>query len=193
MRALATALSVLMILFVLPGLALAKAQPMSGDVFYFHLGSEIYRSENASATVIEEANTTAPTSSSGRALQVAAAIQNATTIAGTIWVGTVGWITEPLHDPAHIVGTASFTIWLSSDDAPPSFSGIGAGVAVLNQQNQTVGNYVYTFAYAHGKVLTSTPTLYTLNVDLDRNVSAGQRLVFAVGVGSTTEDRKSVV
>jgi hypothetical protein len=188
MRGLAIALLALMLLFVLPaGLALAQAQPMSGDVFYFHLGSEIYRSQNESATVIEEANVNAPTSSSGQALQVAAAIQNATTIFGTIWVGTVGWITEPLGSPTSIVGTASFTVWLSSDDAPPSFSGIGAGVAVLNQQNQTVGNYEYTFNYAHGKVLTATPTPYTFNLDLDRNVLAGQRLVFAVGVGSTTE------
>lgn len=187
MRALAIAMSVLAILFVLPpGLALAQAQP-SGDVFYFHLVSEIYRSENASATVIEEANTNAPTSSSGSIEQVAAAIPNATTIVGTIWVGTVGWITEPLRDPALIAGTASFTVWLSSDDVPPSYSGIGAGVAVLNEQNQTVGNYVYTFTYAHGNVLTATPTAYTFNVDIYRNILAGQRLVFAVGVGSTTE------
>jgi hypothetical protein len=84
-------------------------------------------------------------------------------------------------------GTATFTVWLSSDDVTPSFSGVGAGVAVLNQQNQTVGNYRYAFDYARGKALTGTPTLYSFNVELNQNVSAGQRLVFAVGVGSTTE------
>lgn len=82
---------------------------------------------------------------------------------------------------------AKFTAWLSSDDVTPSFSGVGAGVAVLNQQNQTVGNYRYAFTYVCGKALTGTPTLYSFNVELNQNVSAGQRLVFAVGVGSTTE------
>lgn len=188
MRTLAIAISVLIVISVLPtGFALAQAPPTSGQVFYFHLNSEVYHSQNDSAIVINEANLAPPTNSSGRVLQVAAAIPNATTIFGTIWIGTVAWISEPLNDSALILGTVSFTVWLSSDEAPPSFSGIGAGVAILNQQNQTVGNYVYTFTYAHGNVLTSTPTAYTFNIDLDRNVSAGQRLVFAVGVGSTTE------
>ena len=160
---------------------------MSGEVFYYHLNSEIYHSQNDSAILIDEANLVVPTNSSGRVLQVAAAIPNATTIFGTIWVGTAAWLTEPLNDSTLILGTVSFTVWLSSDDACPSLCGIGAGVAVLNQQNQTVGNYVYTFTYGHSNVLTSTPAPYTFNVNLDRNVSAGQRLVFAAGVGSTTE------
>jgi len=188
MWTLAIAISVLIVLSVLPtGFAIAQAPPVSGDVFYFHLNSEIYHSQNDSAILIDEASLAAPTNSSGRVLQVAAAIPNATTLFGTIWVGTAAWITEPLNASTQILGTASFTTWLSSDTACPSLCGIGAGVAVLNQQNQTVGDYVYTFTYGRSKVLTPTPTPYTFNVDLDRNVSAGQRLVFAAGVGSTTE------
>jgi hypothetical protein len=177
----------ILILAVAAPIGLASAQPQSGDTFYFHFESETYRNENESIIVVEEANLTAPAGSTPRVFEVAASIKNATTIFGTIWVGSVAWVTRPLTELAMFSGTATFTVWLSSDDVTPSFSGVGAGVAVLDQENQTVGNYHYSFNYAHGKVLTTTPTLYSFNVQLDQLVSPGQRLVFAVGVGSTTE------
>ena len=184
----AISLIVMMILFLGASTGLASAQsPVSGDIFYFHLKAVTYGSENASVTVVEEANLTKPSGSTPGVFEVAAAIRNATTIFGTIWVGSVAWVTGPLREPTVLGGTATFTVWLSSDDVTPSFSGVGAGIAVLNQQNQTVGNYRYSFTYARGKILTGTPTLYSFNVELNQNVSAGQRLVFAVGVGSTTE------
>jgi len=184
----AISLTVIMILFLGASIGFGSAQsPVSGETFYFHLKAVTYRSENASVTFVEEANLTAPLGSTPRVFEVAAAIRNATTIFGTIWVGSVAWVTGPLTEPAMLGGTATFTVWLSSDDVTPSFSGVGAGIVVLNQQNQTVGNYRYAFTYARGKVLSGTPALYSFNVELNQNVSAGQRLVFAVGVGSTTE------
>ncbi len=177
-----------MILFLSIAMDAASAQaPVSGNAFFFHLKSEVYRNENASVIVMEEANLSAPPGSTPRISELSASIRNATTIFGTIWVGTVAWVTQPLTYPTTFQGTALFTVWLSSDDVTPSFSGVGAGLAVLNQQNQTVGNYVYTFTYARGSVLNPTPTPYTFKIELNQEVFAGQRLIFAVGVGSTTE------
>jgi hypothetical protein len=189
MRLSSLPLTGLIILIVSTTLSTAsvQAQPVSGSVFYFHYKSETYRNQNESIIILEEANFTTPTRSTPKTLEVAAAIQNATTIFGTIWIGSIAWVTQPLTDATTIRGTLGFTVWLSSDDAAPSFSGVGAGVAVLNQQNQTVGKYVYTYSYAQGKILTPTPSEYNFDVNLDREVAAGQRLVFAVGVGSTTE------
>ena len=188
MRLNAISLTVMVILFLGASTGLASAQsPVPGDTFYFHLKAVTYRSANASVTVVEGANLTAPSGSIPRVFEVAAAIRNATTIFGAIWVGSVAWMTEPLTEPTMLDGTATFTVWLSSDDTTPSLSGVGAGIAVLNQQNQSIGNYRYAFTYARGKVLTGTPTLYSFNVGLNQNVSVGQRLIFAVGVGSTTE------
>lgn len=182
-------LAALIILFVstTTGIASAQAQPVSGAVFYFHYKSETYRNENASVIILEEANFTTPVSSTPIIFEVFAAIRNATTIFGTIWIGSIAWVTQPLSEATTVRGTSRFTVWLSSDDAAPSFSGVGAGVAVLNQQNQSVGKYVYAYSYAQGKILTSTPSEYSFNVELNQEISAGQRLVFAVGVGSTTE------
>jgi hypothetical protein len=179
----------LMILLVnaTTGIASAQAPPVSGSVFYFHYKSETYRNENASIIILEEANLTTPISSTPIIFEVSAAIRNATTIFGSVWVGSVAWVTQPLTEAAKVLGASTFTVWLSSDDAPSSFSGVGAGVTVLNQQNQTVGRYAYAYSYAQGKILTSTPTEYRFNVKLNQEISAGQRLVFAVGVGSTTE------
>ena len=160
---------------------------MSGSVFYFHYKSETYRNENASILILEEANFTIPLGSTPRIFEVSAAIRNVTTIFGSIWIGSVAWVTQPLAEATQVRGASTFTVWLSSDDATPSFSGVGAGVAVLNQQNQIVGKYVCTYSYAQGKILTSTPREYSFNVELNQEISAGQRLFFAVGVGSTTE------
>jgi hypothetical protein len=187
MRPHAISLIAILILTLATPLGVALAQPQSADTFYFHFQSETYRNGNESVIVVEEANSTPPADSTPRVFEVTASIKNATTIFGTIWVGSIAWVTRALTQPAMFSGTATFTVWLSSDDVTPSFSGVGAGVAVLDQENQTVGNYHYSFDYAHGKVLTETPTLHSFTVQLDQLVSSGQRLVFAVGVGSTTE------
>jgi hypothetical protein len=189
MRLSSLLLAALMILLVntTTGIASAQAPPVSGSVFYFHYKSETYRNENASIIILEEANFTTPISSTPTIFEVSAAIRNATTIFGTIWIGSIAWVTQPLTEATKVIGAATFTVWLSSDDATPSFSGVGAGVTVLDQQNQTVGKYVYAYSYGQGKILTSTPTKYSFNVELSQEISAGQRLLFAVGVGSTTE------
>ena len=189
MRLSAISLAALMILFVntATGIASAQAPTVSGSVFYFHYKSEMYRNENASVVILEEANFTTPLGSTPKVFEVSAAIRNVTTALGSVWIGSVAWVTQPLTDATTVRGASTFTVWLSSDDATPSFSGVGAGVAVLNQQNQTVGKYVYTYSYAKGKILTSTPSEYSFNVELNQEISAGQRLLFAVGVGSTIE------
>jgi hypothetical protein len=180
-------LAALMILFVNTAAGVASAQAsVSGRVFYFHYKSEMYRSENASVVILEEANLTIPSASTPRILEVSAAVLNATSVFGSVWIGSVAWVTQPLTEATTVQGALTFTVWLSSDDAPPSFSGVGAGIAVLSQQNQTVGKYVYTYSYAQGKILTSTPSEYSFNVELNQEISEGQRLAFAVGVGSTT-------
>ena len=182
-------LAALMILFAnaTTGIASAQASTVSGNVFYFHYKSETYRNENASVLILEEANFTIPLGSTPRIFEVSAAIRNATTVFGSVWIGSVAWVTQPLTEATTLRGASTFTVWLSSDSPAPLFSGVGAGVAVLNQQNQTVGKYVYTYSYSQGKILTSTPSEYKFNVELNQEISAGQRLFFAVGVGSTTE------
>lgn len=164
-----------------------QAFPQAGSVFYFHYRTQLYRNENGSVTVLEEANLSLPLGSVPQVVEVAAAIQNVTIIFfGTAWIGTVAWVTQPITESTTIRGPIDFTVWLSSDDAAPSFSGIGAGVAVLDQENHLVGSYLYSYSYARGSVLTSTPTPHEFTVNFDRQVTSGQKLVFAVGVGSTS-------
>jgi hypothetical protein len=158
----------------------------SRSVFYFHYESQLYRSDNASVTLLELADLSAPVAVTPQVVEVASAIRNVTTIFGSAWVGTIAWITSPLAEPTAIHGPMNFQVWLSSNDATPTFSGIGAGIAVLDQQNRTVGNYTYSYSYARGSILTAEAKEYVLSVDLDKEVASGQRLLFAVGVGSTS-------
>lgn len=178
---------VFLFLSVLSGAASAQASTVSGSVFYFHNYQQIYRNENQSATLLDEADFAFPSETVPRSIEVSAGIRNATTVFGSIWVGSVGWVTQPLSEAVSIRGMVAFAVWLSSDDVTPSLSGVGAGIAVLDQENRTVGNYVYAYSFAQGNILSSNPSQYNFNVEFDRDLSAGQRLVFAVGVGSTTE------
>lgn len=182
-------LLLLIILFVITTTRPVSAQTsqLSGTLFYLHYTSEVYHNQNSSVIILDEASLVAPSGSTPRILEVSAAIRNATTIFGSVWVGSIAWVTQTITEATAIQGTAAFTVWLSSDDASPSYSGVGAGVAILNEENQTVGDYVYTYSYAHGAVLTSTPTPQCFEVELNREVSVGQRLIFAVGAGSTTQ------
>jgi len=163
-----------------------QTSTQSGTVFYFHYKSMLYRSNNASITLLEEANLRKPGDVIPQVVNVASTIRNVTTLLGTVWVGTISWISQPLAEPAIIRGSVIFGVWLSSNDRTPAFSGVGAGIAVLDQQNRTVGNYAYSYSYAHGKIIAASVREYSFNVVLDREIAAGQRLVFAVGVGSTT-------
>jgi hypothetical protein len=160
----------------------------TGNVFYFHNVAQLYRNQNASITLLEEANPTPPTEVTPQVVEVASAIRNATSIFGDLWVGTVAWITEPLFQATSIEGSVVFSVWLSAEDnSNPTFSGVGAGIALLNQQNETVGEYAYTYSYAQGSILPSAPREYDFTVDWNRHIGLGQRVVLVVGVGSTTE------
>jgi hypothetical protein len=164
----------------------AQQQLFSGNEFYFHYKSELYRNENSSIIGLEEANLSIPVRETPEVMEVAAAIRNATTFIGTIWVGSVAWLTEPFAAPTVINGELAFEVWLGSNDSAPSYSGVGAGVAVISEQGQQVGNYAYSYSYARGNVLTQTPRMYTFRVNFSREISLGCRLILAVGLGSTT-------
>jgi hypothetical protein len=164
----------------------AQQQVFSGSEFYFHYKSQLYRNENSSIVGLEEANLSLPVGGAPQVVEVAAAIRNATTFFGTIWVGSVAWITQPFADPAVVNGELAFTVWLSSNDSMPSYSGVGAGVAVIDGKGRQVGNYAYAYSYAQGSVLSSTPKEYTFRVNFNQEVMPGEKLVFAVGLGSTT-------
>jgi hypothetical protein len=183
-------LASVMILLTICGTAVGtipwQTSAQSGNVFYFHYKSILYQSNNSSITLLEEANLSKPVEVIPQVVDVASAIRNATTLLGTVWVGTISWISQPLAEPAVIRGSVIFGVWLSSNDTTPAFSGVGAGIAVIDQHNQTVGNYAHSYSYTRGKIITVSAKEYNFNVDLDREVEAGQRLVFAVGVGSTT-------
>jgi hypothetical protein len=166
--------------------ALGQQQLFSGNEFYFHYKSQLYRNENSSIIGLEEANLSVPVRGTPEVMEVAAAIRNATLLFGTIWVGTVAWLTQPFAAPTVINGHLVFRVWLASNDSVPSFSGVGAGVAVIDEKGRQVGNYVYSYSYAQGSVLTPTPKEYTFGVKFNQEIDPDWKLIFAVGLGSTT-------
>ena len=189
-----TLLAAFSILILIEGVVLPVwAQVSTGDLFYFHDNSILYRNENSSVTVIAEANLEPPNASVSKATEVAANIRNATTPFGTIWVGSVSWLSQPLTKYEVLQGIVTITAWLSSDNSTPPFSGIGAGIGIVDDQNKLVGQSQYAYSYGQGSVLTTQVKSYEFNVTVNRSVQAGQRLVFAVGLGATRQGWKMEV
>ncbi len=169
------------------------AQESVGNLFYFHDTSILYRNDNSSLTVIAEANLEPPNNSVTKTAAVAANIRNATTPFGTIWVGSVGWVSQPFSEPEVLNGVITVTAWLSSNDSSPPFSGIGAGVTIIDSHDKLVGQPVYSYSYGQGSVLTSQPSSYQFNLNINRSVQQDQRFVFAVGLGATAQGWKMTV
>lgn len=165
--------------------ALAQQQSFSGNEFYFHYRSELYRNENSSIIGLEEANLSLPAGETPKVMEVSAAVRNATTIFGTIWVGSVAWLTQPFAASTLVNGQLVFRVWLASNDSLPSYSGVGAGIAVIDEKGRQVGNYAYSYSYARGSVLIPTPKEYTFRVNFNQEINPGWKLILAVGLGST--------
>jgi hypothetical protein len=164
----------------------AQRQPLSGNEFYFHYKSELYRNENSSVIGLEEANFSLPAQQAPKVIDVSAAIRNATTFFGTIWVGSVAWLTPPFSAPTAIRGELEFDVWLASNESAPLISGVGAGVAAIDGEGQQVGSYAYSYSYGQGNILTSTPREYTFKVNYNQEIPLGGKLILAVGLGATT-------
>ncbi len=169
------------------------AQKSVGNLFYFHDTSILYRNDNSSLTVIAEANLEPPNNSIAKTIEIAANIRNATTPFGTIWVGSVSWVSQPVSKPQVLDGSITVTAWFSSNDSPPPFSGIGAGITIIDSQGNLVGQPVYAYSYGQGSVLTNQPSSYQFNLNINRSVQHGQRFVFAVGLGATAQGWKMTV
>ena len=176
-------LAMLTVMLACSGVALnatsTDLQVFSGDEFYFHYKSQLYRNENSSIIGFEEANLSLPIGATPEVVEVAAGIRNATTFFGTIWVGTVAWLTQPFASSAVVNGQLTFRVWMSSNDTRPLYSGVGAGVAVIDERGRQVGNYAYAYSYAQGNVLTPTPKEYAFRVNLNQEITSGEKLVFS--------------
>lgn len=90
-----------------------------GSIFYFHYRSMLYQSNNASIVLLEEASLNQPVDGVPQVVEVASGIKNATALFGTVWIGTVSWIGQPLAQPTVIHGSVLFEVWLSSNDTAP--------------------------------------------------------------------------
>lgn len=178
-------LSTFYVLFLITTIPLpVSAQLSTGNLFYFHYNSLLYRNTNSSVIVISEANLTPPNSTVSEFIDVAANIRNATTPFGTVWVGSVSWISPPLSQSQTLQGVVTITAWISSNDSQPSLSGIGGGIVILDNQNNIVGQPLYSYLYGQAGRLTGQANSYQFTLNINRNVEAGQRIVFAVGLGA---------
>jgi hypothetical protein len=156
----------------------------------FHMHGSIYANSNSSILIYNGADTNPPTYATAPTAAVSCAIHQSVQIwfAGVdAWVGGVSWITQPLAEETTIQGNVSMTVWMSTDDSPPTVSGYGFGLSEVDSMANPIGGQFYQYTYAAGSVLGQSPTPYTLVFEVDRTFAKGSILAFFVIVGSTTQ------
>jgi hypothetical protein len=160
------------------------------SAFFFRNFGEVHRNENDSIIILDGAYPQSPSSTSPSTIEFKGNVrQEAQVFLSTVvvWLGGISWLTPPAEQNVDLSGSITFHVWLESDDAEPSASGIGVGVLVLDSQGAAVGDPVYSYQYKFGNYLTPAPSQYTLSVSLSRSLAVGQRIAFSVGAGSTIE------
>jgi hypothetical protein len=191
----------LMLLAVMLGLAAsahyAKAERPS-DLYpevdtikmSFHMHGSVYTNSNSSILIYNGADTNPPIYATAPTATVSCAIHHSVQawFAGVdAWGGIVSWITQPLAEETTIQGNVSMTVWMSTNDSPPTMSGYVFGLSQVDSMGNLIGGQFYQYIYAAGSVLSQSPIHYTLVFEVDRTFAKGSILAFFVIVGSTTQ------
>jgi hypothetical protein len=191
----------LMLLAVMLGLAASAQYAYAGrpsdlrpDVstvkMSFHMYRAVYSNSNSSIFYYSGADTNPPTYATAPTVSVSCAIHQSVQIwfAGVdAWVGGVSWITQPLAEEMTIQGNVTMTVWMSTNDSPPTMSGYGFGLTEADSLGNPIGNQFYQYTYGTGSVLSQSPTPYTLTFAVNRTLAKGNILAFFIIVGSTTQ------
>lgn len=104
----------------------------------------------------------------------------------TVYVSLVSWITPLLAENYVASGVVSVSVWLSSDDENTQASGFMFMLTDQDENDNYVGDPFYNYFYQTGKAISSEPTEYSLNIDVNHVFVKGHKIAFEVILGSTT-------
>ncbi len=185
---------ILLIMFTYFGGHLASGPPSvsaeSSTTFFYHNRSLVFRNENDSVFIYENADleppsSTEPTTTALRCYVMRQIQYISTTIIG--YLGLLQWATPPLSQDYAAVGIATMHVWLSSDDANPQISGYGMAIYDQDENGNILSDVFYNYNYVDGKALSAQPTAYSLTVNVNHVFLKNHRVLFQVLVGSTTQ------
>jgi len=188
------------LLLILTGLSLASwitigdYGPASNVVFYFHGRVVMRASGNRSVLVYDRADLNPPLSDEATVEEFSSEIRQ--TVEGIpVWVGGVSWGSRAMRNDTRVVGPAAFHCWLSSEDWLWfwELSGVGVGVAEVDNSGRVIWGPIYRYRYAIGNMLSSSPKELQLTVDMDHVFKAGNHILFGVVAGSTRQGWKARV
>jgi hypothetical protein len=188
----------LVLLFALIGLNSASwatvgdQTPASQVVFYFHRRVLMMVNANQSVYVYDRADINPPLGDEATVIEFSSGIRQ--TVEGIpAWVGGVSWGSRTVQNDTRVVGPVAFRCWLSSEDWLWiwELSGVGVGVAEVDNKGQVIWGPIHRYKYAIGNMLGSSPKEIQLSVDVDHVFKAGNHILFGVVAGSTKQGWKA--
>jgi hypothetical protein len=106
------------------------------------------------------------------------------------WSSGIMWVVNLPLD-VHVQGTVNLRVYISSTYKLSGFfsgGGYGMGLVDIDQNNNEVRQFITQAPYTQGSnPFTSTPTQYSLSVNVDYVFKAGHSIGFAVGLGATSQ------
>jgi len=188
----------LVLLFALIGLnstswaAVCDQASTSQVVFYFHRRVLMMVNANQSVYVYDRADINPPSGDEATVIEFRSEIRQ--TVEGIpAWVGGVSWGSRTMQNDTRMFGPVVFRCWLSSEDWLWfwELSGVGVGVAEVDNKGQVVWGPIHQYKYAIGNMLGSSPKEVQLSVDVDHVFKAGNHILFGVVAGSTKQGWKA--
>lgn len=111
-----------------------------------------------------------------------------------IYIGLVGWITQPLTEDLHVLGEVTISCWMSSSEEVGFWDGSGylMGLVELDANSEIVWPETLMEGLGaeggQGKLIAYDPTMYTITIqDVDHVFRAGNSIMFIVGAACTIQ------
>lgn len=190
----------LILILLLFGVTVA-GRPSKGEgvvdsvvTFYFYGNRLMFASANMSVLVFDRADVNRPVGDNATVVECVSQIRQVV-LGMTGWIGGVSWGSRRLLSDTRIFGTVRFHCWLSSEESLSfwELSGVGVGVAEVDQRGAVVWGPVYGYVYSFGSMLSFVPSEHSIAVDVDHTLRAGNHILFGVVVGSTRQGWRAKV
>jgi hypothetical protein len=168
-----------------------NAQSTSNIVSYslsFHNYSILMSEPNGSFLVYDGADGAAPTSANPTQANLISEIPG-TQSGFSYWSAVVIWVIKLPYD-LHVDGSVGVSAYISSNfklSGLFSGGGYGMGLVDIDQNNNEVQQFITQGPESLGNPFHTTPTLYSLNTNIDYTFKQGHSIGFAVGLGATSQ------
>ncbi len=179
-----------------PNIIKAQSSPTIVNLpLTFHDYSLLLKDQNNSLYVYDGADGAPPNQASAAQVNLDAQISGQRD-GWNYWSAIAMWVVK-LPSDLHVQGTVTMRVYISSTfklSGLFSGGGYGMGLVDIDENNLEIKEFITEAPYTiGGNPFTSTPTQYSLSVNVDYVFKRGHSIGFAVGLGATVQGFSATV